>query len=112
MLVSLICDTYRCGPVARKTQAPRRGGRRLLGSRDKEPGQETTVGAVPLNQPMFPGNGPHSVMNNRGKEDHLIKSGHRIAQLIIHKVEEVHIIESRILDDQSDRGGGFGSSGE
>ena len=52
------------------------------------------------------------VMNNRGKENHLIRQGHRIAQLVIHKVEEVRIIESETLDDQSDRGGGFGSSGD
>ncbi len=52
------------------------------------------------------------VMNNHGKEHHFIQNGHRIAQLIIHKVEEVRIIESETLDNQSDRGGGFGSSGE
>ena len=51
-------------------------------------------------------------MNNRGGEDHLIQPGHRVAQLIIHRVEKVQISESEWLDDQSDRGGGFGSSGE
>ncbi|PWI48365.1 deoxyuridine 5'-triphosphate nucleotidohydrolase [Candidatus Heimdallarchaeota archaeon B3_Heim] len=52
------------------------------------------------------------VMNNRGVEDHLIQPGHRVAQLIIHRVVKVQISESKWLDDQSDRGGGFGSSGE
>ncbi|MHA1975651.1 MAG: dUTP diphosphatase [Candidatus Hodarchaeales archaeon] len=52
------------------------------------------------------------VMNNRGTEDLLIHSGHRVAQLIILKVEEVRVTEVEQLDDQSNRGGGFGSSGE
>ncbi len=52
------------------------------------------------------------VMNNRSSDDYLIQSGHRVAQLIIYRIEEVYIIESDTLDDQSDRGGGFGSSGE
>ena len=52
------------------------------------------------------------VMNNKGPKDYHINSGHRIAQLVIFKVEEVEISESDSLDEQSDRGGGFGSSGE
>ena len=52
------------------------------------------------------------VINNRGTEDYLIQSGHRVAQLLILKVEVVQISESELLDDHSDRGGGFGSSGE
>jgi dUTP pyrophosphatase len=52
------------------------------------------------------------VMNNKGLEDYLIHSGHRVAQLVIHRVEEVEISEIDWLDKKLDRGGGFGSSGE
>ena len=52
------------------------------------------------------------VMNNRGSTDFQIVSGNRIAQMIIYKLQKVEIEEVNELDIHSDRGGGFGSSGE
>ena len=52
------------------------------------------------------------VLNNIGSSDYHVATGHRIAQLIIYKLQDVEIIETDKLDLQSDRGGGFGSSGE
>jgi dUTP pyrophosphatase len=52
------------------------------------------------------------VVNNIGSSDHQISIGNRIAQMIIYKLQEVEIIETKELDSQLDRGGGFGSSGE
>jgi dUTP pyrophosphatase len=52
------------------------------------------------------------VMNNRGSNDFQILSGNRIAQMIIYKLQNVEVEEVKDLDSLSDRGGGFGSSGE
>ena len=52
------------------------------------------------------------VLNNIGSSDYNVEPGHRIAQMIIYKLQNVEIIEIDKLDLQSDRGGGFGSSGE
>ena len=48
---------------------------------------------------------------NFGKEDFVVKSGDRVAQLIIEKITDTEIMEVDNLDD-TDRGeGGFGSTG-
>ena len=52
------------------------------------------------------------VMNNLSQEKYSIKQGDRIAQMIIQRVQNFEIIESDILDEKLDRGGGFGSSGK
>ena len=52
------------------------------------------------------------VMNNIGNEDYSIRKGDRIAQMIIHKVENFEILGVESLDEKLDRGGGFGSSGK
>jgi len=52
------------------------------------------------------------VMNNVSQENYHIKQGDRVAQMIIHKVENFEIVASERLDENLDRGGGFGSSGK
>ena len=52
------------------------------------------------------------VMNNMNEKNYSVKQGDRIAQMIIHKVENVEIVTSESLDENLDRGGGFGSSGK
>ena len=52
------------------------------------------------------------VMNNFSHDNYSVKQGDRIAQMIIHKVQNFEIIASDILDEKLDRGGGFGSSGK
>ncbi|MHA1206254.1 MAG: dUTP diphosphatase [Candidatus Hodarchaeales archaeon] len=52
------------------------------------------------------------VMNNMSQENYSLKQGDRIAQMIIHKVENFEIVASENLDENLDRGGGFGSSGK
>ena len=52
------------------------------------------------------------VMNNISKENYQINQGDRIAQMVIYRVENFEIIESKTLDNDLDRGGGFGSSGK
>jgi dUTP pyrophosphatase len=51
------------------------------------------------------------VMVNLGKEPFAIKSGMKIAQMLIQAVEAPAIIESDTLDDTSRGEGGFGSTG-
>jgi dUTP pyrophosphatase len=48
---------------------------------------------------------------NFGKEDFLVKSGDRVAQLIIEKITETEIMEVDNLDDTERGEGGFGSTG-
>ncbi|MHA2174764.1 MAG: dUTP diphosphatase [Candidatus Hodarchaeales archaeon] len=52
------------------------------------------------------------VTNNFGATDFEVIIGNRIAQIIIHRVETIGLIEADELDPFTDRGGGFGSSGE
>ena len=52
------------------------------------------------------------VMNNLSEKTYHIKQGDRIAQMVIYRVEEFKIIEANTLDNNLDRGGGFGSSGK
>jgi dUTP pyrophosphatase len=52
------------------------------------------------------------VMNNLSQDNYSVKQGDRIAQMIIHRVQNFDIIESDSLDEKLDRGGGFGSSGK
>jgi deoxyuridine 5'-triphosphate nucleotidohydrolase len=52
------------------------------------------------------------VINNLSQDKYSIKQGDRIAQMIIHRIQNFEIIESDILDEKLDRGGGFGSSGK
>jgi len=52
------------------------------------------------------------VMNNMSQENYSVKQGDRIAQMIIHTVENFEIVASESLDENLDRGGGFGSSGK
>jgi dUTP pyrophosphatase len=51
------------------------------------------------------------VMINLGKEPFAIKSGMKIAQMLIQPVAGVAIVESGTLDDTSRGDGGFGSTG-
>ena len=52
------------------------------------------------------------VMNNMSQQNYPIKQGDRIAQMIIHRVENIEVGTSESLDENLDRGGGFGSSGK
>ena len=52
------------------------------------------------------------VMNNMSQENYSAKQGDRIAQIIILKLENFEIVASESLDENLDRGGGFGSSGK
>ena len=52
------------------------------------------------------------VMNNMSQQNYPIKQGDRIAQMIIHRVEIIEVVTSESLDEDLDRGGGFGSSGK
>lgn len=51
------------------------------------------------------------ISNNFSSRDYRIKKGERVAQIVFHKVEHFNILEVEILDEENDRGGGFGSSG-
>jgi dUTP pyrophosphatase len=50
---------------------------------------------------------------NHGKEDFIIRRGERIAQLVIHRVEQIEWIEVIDIDpSETERGGGgYGSTG-
>lgn len=49
---------------------------------------------------------------NLGDEDYTLEAGHKVAQMLIQKVESGDIVEVESLDD-TDRGeGGFGSTGK
>ncbi len=52
------------------------------------------------------------VTNNFSGVDFEVVMGNRFAQIIIHKVEQIEIEEVEELDSLTDRGGGFGSSGD
>lgn len=50
---------------------------------------------------------------NLSKKDYTFEKGHKVAQMIIQKREEVEIVEVDELDDSSSRAdGGFGSTGK
>ena len=49
---------------------------------------------------------------NLGENDYTIEAGHKIAQVIIQKVEHVEIIEVNELSDTARGHGGFGSTGK
>lgn len=51
------------------------------------------------------------ITNNFSSSDYSIKEGDRIAQIVFHKAEHFDILEKETLDEENDRGGGFGSSG-
>ncbi|MBU2584572.1 MAG: dUTP diphosphatase [Bacteroidetes bacterium] len=51
------------------------------------------------------------ILSNFGKEDFVINSGDRIAQMIISKVEKAELIEVEELNDTHRSSGGFGHSG-
>ena len=55
-------------------------------------------------------NGVGVIVHNRGRRTFLIKAGTRIAQMTFHKVETVEWEETDELS-QTDRDGGFGSTG-
>lgn len=50
------------------------------------------------------------ITNNFSPRDYHIKEGDRIAQIVFHKVEHFEILKVETLDEENDRGGGFGSS--
>lgn len=50
------------------------------------------------------------LLNTDPQNDHVVKRGDRVAQLVIQRVEEVRWVQVDQLDD-NDRGGGFGHSG-
>ena len=51
-------------------------------------------------------------MINLGSEDYTIEAGHKVAQMLIQKVESPEIIEVEELDDTSRGTGAFGSTGK
>jgi dUTP pyrophosphatase len=51
------------------------------------------------------------ILNNFSPQDYAINKGDRIAQIVVHRVEPVKVIEVEVLDEKNDRGGGLGSSG-
>lgn len=51
------------------------------------------------------------ILINHGKEPFAIKRGDRIAQLVFHKIEIVHLEEVEELTETTRGAGGFGSTG-
>lgn len=51
------------------------------------------------------------ILINLGKEDVVLEKGERIAQGIIHKLENIKIEEAEMLSDSTRGSGGFGSTG-
>lgn len=51
-------------------------------------------------------------MINLGSEDYTIEAGHKVAQMLIQKVESLEIVEVEELDDTSRGIGAFGSTGK
>ena len=49
---------------------------------------------------------------NLGQEDYTIEKHHKIAQLLIQKIEHPNIVETEILSDSSRGAAGFGSTGK
>jgi len=49
---------------------------------------------------------------NLGKEAYTFEKGHKVAQMLIQKVEHVEIIEAEELSDSERGEGGFGSTGK
>ncbi len=52
------------------------------------------------------------ILNNITNSSYSVNIGDRIAQIIFHKVNFLNLVEVKSLDIDSDRKGGFGSSGE
>ncbi|MHA2074850.1 MAG: dUTP diphosphatase [Candidatus Hodarchaeales archaeon] len=50
------------------------------------------------------------ITNNISSDVYKIKKGDRVAQIVFHKVNNFDLIEVDSLDEDNDRGGGFGSS--
>ena len=51
------------------------------------------------------------ITNNISSDAYKVKKGDKVAQIAFHLVENFDLIEVDSLDENSDRGGGFGSSG-
>ena len=51
-------------------------------------------------------------MINQGGKTVTVNHGDRIAQLVLNKVEAINWVPVESFTDQSDRGGGFGHSGQ
>ncbi len=51
-------------------------------------------------------------MINLGKEDYVFEKGHKVAQMLIQKIEHAEIEETLELSDTSRGVGGFGSTGK
>ena len=51
-------------------------------------------------------------MINLGDEDYILEAGHKVAQMLIQKVESPEIIETEELDNTSRGIGAFGSTGK
>ena len=51
-------------------------------------------------------------MINLGSEDYKIEAGHKVAQMLIQKVESPELVEVEELDDTSRGWDGFGSTGK
>lgn len=51
-------------------------------------------------------------MINLGKEDYTFEKGHKVAQMLIQKIEKVDVEEVTNLNDTSRGTGGFGSTGK
>jgi dUTP pyrophosphatase len=49
---------------------------------------------------------------NLGTEDYVMNAGHKVAQMLIQKVEQAEIIEVTELSETSRSEGGFGSTGK
>ena len=51
------------------------------------------------------------ILTNLGREPFVIERGHRIAQMVIARVERLEVAEVEILDETSRGSGGFGHTG-
>ena len=51
------------------------------------------------------------ITNNISSDAYKVKKGDRVAQIVFHRLENFDLIEVDSLDENSDRGGGLGSSG-
>lgn len=52
------------------------------------------------------------ILINLDREEQIIEPGERIAQLVFAKVERVELIETKEIDENTDRGAtGYGASG-
>ena len=51
-------------------------------------------------------------MINLGDKDYVFETGHKLAQLLIQKVEHIEVVEVRELSETPRGKGGFGSTGK